>query len=42
MDEELPEVIPDETFKPKLVVCDELKNLSRDIDSIILEPLVPL
>lgn len=41
MDEELPEVVPEETFKPKLVVCDELKSLRREFDSIIPEPLVP-
>jgi hypothetical protein len=42
MDEELPEVnTNDDTFEPKLIVCDELKKFSRNLDSIIPEPLIP-
>lgn len=40
MDEELPQS-SEMTPEPKLVVCDELKNL-RDLDPIIPEALVPL
>lgn len=42
MDDELPESANGKNSQPQLVICDELKNLSKDIDSIVPEPLIPM
>ncbi|XP_065201406.1 myb-like protein Z [Planococcus citri] len=42
MDDELPDCASSKNSQPQLVICDELKNLSKDIDSIVPEPLIPI
>lgn len=42
MDDELDESSNGRNSQPQLIICDELKNLNKDIDSIVPEPLIPI
>lgn len=42
MDDELPECTDTKSSQPQLVICDELKNLSKNMENIVPEPLIPM